>query len=164
MAHYTPHLSRDMENVLGISLGTRSMGFVFLHQSELYHWGIKTYKGKWSNKKLKRILHVVDTLIAVNGITGIAVKIPDNLPISKGFMQLVGSLNVLFEAKRIQAKYLSLSDLKQHYCGIREANKARLIQLLLEKYPDLNIIGKRQSKNRNYYLKIYEAFAAANYY
>jgi hypothetical protein len=95
-----------------------------------------------------------------NKVEVVAIKIPDVLPVSMGFMQLVGGLNVLLERKRIQTQYCTLSELKQHFCPGKKATKTILANCILEKYPDLHHYN-HASGNIFYYSRVFEALAAA---
>lgn len=149
-----------MALVLGISLGTRHIGIAVVNNGELIDWQVCNFPQKWSAQKLKYILQAFEKHINRNKVQAVAVKIPDVLPVSVGFMQLVGGLNVLLERKRIQTQYCTLSELKQHFCPNVKANKARLADCILEKYPDLHHY-KHSSRNIFYYSRVFEALAAA---
>jgi|GEM_PF-5341969 len=150
--------------VLGISLGTRSFGYAVFKEEELFDWGLKTCKGKWSTKKLKKIHQVISEVITVNDITEVAVKVPDTIPTSKGFTQLMGSLNILFQDLVVTSRFLTLADLKQHYCDSGNVNKEVLSEAISRKYPELSIAYLHTSRERTgYYMKVFEAVAAASF-
>jgi len=153
-----------MANVLGISLGTRFIGIAVLKDRELINWKVLSFQAKWSDEKLKVIVRSITQLVEKNVIDSVAVKIPDDIPISTGFMQLVSGINVLFERKKIEVYYYSLTDLKRHYCKIDTAKKGSLVEYMLERYPDLIREHMKELQNQKpYYDKIFEAVAAARY-
>lgn len=149
---------------LGICLGTRYVGYAIANETELLDWGVVSAKGKWTNKKLRKILHRLESLIKRYSITEVIVKIPDNIPVSKGFIQLIGSVNILFESLEVQARYITLSDLKLHYCHSTKVNKARLFAALEKQYPELELVyPKHRLVDDAYYYKITEAVSAVFY-
>lgn len=148
--------------MFGISLGTRSYGYAVVKDGELLDWGVKTVGGKWNKKKLKKILHTISVLADVNGVTMVAIKIPDPLPVSKGFMQLIGALNVLFEGKSIPKRYVTLTDLKLWYCNTAKANKIRLLEAIRASHPELSITYPDALCRNTHGIKAFEAVAAAH--
>lgn len=151
-----------MGTVLGISPGTRSIGIALLRNGKLADWKVQSFHGSWSDTKLQRITHFVSQYVDSNKVDTIAVKIPDELPLSANYIQLVGTLNVLFERKGIRPVYYTLSDLKRHNCPKEKVNKITLAKCIVAKYPDLLPEHHSEQSNRsNYYHKIFEAVAAA---
>lgn len=150
--------------LLGISPGTQCCGYAVMRRKELIVWGNKTFKGKWSDKKLKKILHCLSNLIETQGIQRVAIKIPDILPNSKRYNQLIGALNVLFEQYDIPVSYYSLSDLKEHYSKQDGMNKTTFMELITADYAELVYTchkGKRNHRTR-YYIRLFEAVATAH--
>lgn len=144
--------------VLGISPGTRSVGFALMRRKELLGSEISSFKEAWSRKKLRRILEAISFQVIQYDIREVAVKVPNDIPSSKGFNQLIGSLNVLFEAKKIRATYYSLGDIQRKF-------EAETQDMLAEKvtaiYP---VLSKAHSKKhlKIYYRKQFEAVAVAH--
>ncbi len=151
-----------MPGVLGISPGTQSMGIAVLKEGRLAHWKIQKFQGAWDHKKRRTIVHFLSQQISRNKVEAIAVKIPDVLPISDGYIQLLGAMNVLFERKGIKAVYYTLSDLKKHYCLEKKINKKALTECIVAKHPELLLEYRKEQNNRNpYYHKLFEAVAVA---
>lgn len=151
-----------MQTVLGISPGTRSIGIALLRNGKLTDWKIQSFQGTWADTKLQRITHFVSQYVVRNKVGVIAVKIPDELPLSANYIQLVGTLNALFERKSIRPIYYTLSDLKKHHCPKEKVNKVTLAKCIVAKYPDLLPEHHSEQSNRtSYYYKIFEAVAAA---
>ncbi|MBA3830163.1 MAG: hypothetical protein H0X33_14585 [Taibaiella sp.] len=151
-----------MANVLGLSIGTRSMGIVIMQGDELIDWRVKAYHEEWSDKKLRRIIRGIERLIVENCISSVGIKVPDRLPISKGYMQLIGSLNVLIESMGLKAHYFTLGELKDHYVPLLKGSKVSVVAHILQRYPELTYEYRKTQKN-TIYLKIFEAVAAACY-
>ncbi len=152
-----------MEGVLGISPGTKRLGVALMRNHDLVDWQVKTFEGKWSERKLKKIIIAIDTLIDDHGIREIAVKIPGTLPFSMGFTQLIGAMNVLFERKGIRADYYTLSDMQNHFSQEKKMTKASLAAFLAHKHSELlPVYHKGEQKRVSYYNKVFEAVAAAS--
>lgn len=149
--------------VLGISPGTRSTGIAVLNESKLVRWQRLSFPKKWSKEKLHCILNAITSWIDLHKIETIAVKIPDELPISEAYIQLVGAINVLCENKNIRPTYYTLSEIKQRYDSKNKINKHCLVNFLLEYFPELQIhLQNADSRKKIYYEKVFEAVAAAH--
>lgn len=149
--------------VLGISLGTRVIGYAVFKDNELLDWGLKTCKGTWSTKKLKKMHQIITEVIRANEVTEVAVKVPDVIPSSKGFTQLMGSLNILFQEMGVSSSFLTLTDLKQCYYKNTKMNKCGLMEHIIAIHSELSIAYAHIPDNRKqYYMKVFEAVAAAS--
>ncbi|MBZ0097576.1 MAG: hypothetical protein K8F30_00750 [Taibaiella sp.] len=153
------------ETVLGISPATKRMGLGLIRNGKLVDWEIQSFPGKWARGKLERIVGFVSRYIVTNDVTAIAVKIPNELPVSANYIQLVGTLNRLFEKKGIRPMYYTLSELKKHHCPPGRATKETLAACVAGKYPNLFAEHEKEQVNRNrYYDQMFEAVAAARMY
>lgn len=151
-----------MQGVLGISLATYSLGIAAIRQGRLIDWHIRTFRGKWNDSRLNEVLNTVNSEIDRNKVTNIAIKIPDSLPNSNSFMQLVGSLNVFFETRGLKVFYYSLSEIKQYWGLGKHSTKQDLIKCIIEKYPNLYAIPVESNSNiLSYYSRLFEAVAVA---
>lgn len=154
-----------MLTVLGISPGARSTGIAVLQKGKLIDWKIQVFQGAWSDKKLQKIMQFIHRYVERNNVSAVAIKIPDELPVSANYIQLVGTINVFFERMGIKPMYYTLSDLKKHYCPKEKINKAILKNCIVAKYPDLLPEFHNEQSNRNsYYEKVFEAVASARMY
>ena len=150
------------DTILGISPGTRSMGIAVLRDGIILEAQVHSFPGTWSKTKLRRILNLVLANIHRYDVAIIAVKLPDTLPLSKGFHQVIGSINVLGERKEVHIRYYSLSDIKKYHCPEEAQTKEVLMERLVAIHSELTIEYRRERKNRNkYYYKLFEAVAAA---
>jgi len=144
--------------VLGISPGTRRCGIAIAHSRKLIHYQVQTFPGTWSHKKLIRILRVIAGHIKLHAIEEIAVKLPDALPTSKAFIQLIGSINVLRERNGITIQYYTLNELKLGHAGTGKISRVRLIESIVKRHPELLPEYQRERRNKEaYYYKMFEA-------
>ena len=126
-------------------------------------YDIKSFQGVWSQKKLYSIITVIHVYIERYRVTQVSIKIPDVLPVSLGFTQLVGSLNALCERTGIKPRYHTFSEVKGRHIGNAKHNSANLITAIIEKHPELMPEYRREQKNKEaYYYKMFEAVAVAH--
>jgi len=151
-----------MPGTLGISPGTRVIGVAVIQNRKIAATQVHSFGGKWSTKKLLKICNLLTSYMKMYHASAIAIKIPDELPVSRSYVELIGGLNVFFERHTIQPVYYTLSELKQHCCPKGKANKNALAECMAVKYPDLFVeYAKAQDKRDKYYHKLFEAVAAA---
>jgi len=148
--------------VVGISFSSRSVGFAILENGKLEDWYLKCFFDGWSQKKLNKILSSVERAITQNNAKVVAIKIPDVLPISIGFMQIVGGVNALIERRGIPVSYFTAAELKEFLGLGPKATKTEVIAHILAKTPNLSLEFSREGKYiAPHYDKIFEAYAAA---
>ena len=148
--------------VLGISPGTKSVGLAVMRNGSLVYHAVRSFPGKWSGKKLRTIVYALEQVLGRYQVTHVAMKIPDRLPDSLGFTQLLGSLNVLFERKVDRRQYYMFSDVKKRHCGDGPQTAAELMRIIATVYPELMPEYRKERANKNkHYIKLFEAVAAA---
>jgi Holliday junction resolvasome RuvABC endonuclease subunit len=151
----------SVDTILGVDPGTRFVGIAVVTDGKLIHYQVKTFLGPWSEKKLKAIVYTLASVIERYAITKVAVKIPDVLPTSLGFTQVIGTLNSLCDRKGIKPRYYTLSKIKVRWCK-NKANSKELMAAVASKYPQLVLEHQQELRNKEgYYYKIFEAVAAA---
>lgn len=164
--HFLPFWSNSIMKTtsitLGISPGTRSMGLALIQDGELVEWSVKTYKGSWTNSKLKDILYVLKTFIEEHEVTTIGLKKPDVFRTSTALEQLISELRVLCQRSSIVLSMFSLKTLKAQYSDEKGFTKANMIKRVASQFPELYFDYNKEQKHRNsYYTKMFEAVAAA---
>lgn len=151
------------EAILGISLGTRRIGFAVVRDGKLIYSQMKTFPGAWSEKKLRRVIQTVTGYVESHSLRRVAIKIPDALPSSKAFIQLTGSLNLTFQRKGVQFRYYTLKELKHLYVGTEDVSRTSLIESIVKRYPRLLPEYQREKRNEEaYYYKMFEAVLCAD--
>ncbi len=146
--------------ILGICPGTKTIGIAVLYNRELLKWRKHIFKEKWSNRKFKRIVVLLEKVISDNDITEVAIKTPDEIPISEAYIKVIGAINVLCEKRSIKPKFFTTSKLKDKFSH-EKINKAELFELILRRYPELEVLT-RQTINISRNACVYEAVAAAS--
>lgn len=149
--------------VLGVSPGTRYMGIAILCDRKLVKWKLCSFPKKWTPQKLKTIVSSFENYISKSNTKVIAIKVPDTLPLSKAYIQLVGTINALCESKNIKPVYYTLNDLKIRYCGTQSVNKEWLAQTITLQNPELEkYLNKKNDTGKLHYEKIFEAVAVCH--
>ncbi len=149
-----------MSTVLGISIGTRSLGTALLRNNYLTDYRIKTFKETWSPLKLKKILATMEKIIIHEGVTYLALKLPHPKRSSLLLTQLLKGIKAMAENKDIPIKTFFIEDLKSLYAD--QPNKLALAEYICQKHPQLCIeLNKELESNAGYYLKMFEAIAVA---
>lgn len=148
-------------NILAICPGTREVGVALFINGQLTDWELCRFNKKWSPEKLTRIMQAITDWILTYRVTAVAVKIPNELPRSTAFIQLVGSLNVTFEANAIHTAYFTLKDLKKAF-EVKE-NKEMLYEKVVALYPATSREYQKDICNaKPMYFKVFEAIAAGH--
>lgn len=147
--------------VLGISLGTRTLGVAVLQGKELVEWRTLIFKGKWSEQKCTAIVNRLRKIIQSNKITRIALKLPPSTHHSSGMKMLLESIAAHTRAYSIGLYTFTIADIKNHH-GSTITNKEALQQQVFSMYPELASEYHKERGNRNkYYSKLFEAIGAA---
>lgn len=149
--------------ILGISPGTRTCGFAVVRDGEVKKWSVKSYKEKWSDGKLIGILYSISQLINRHKIQDIALKMPDAVPRSLGYAQLIGALNALFETRGINARYYALSDIAGVHAPGEKINRKTLFGRIADRHTELQQLYRKEAKSsKPYYDKVFEAVGATH--
>lgn len=148
--------------ILGISPGTRTIGIAVLKDYDLIEWQVKTYRGRWTKEKLKLIIGSLEKLCDHFRIDGVALKETSPLRSSSGLILLTKSILDVAHKKNLTASLYTLDDLKRGSSSTWKHTKDELMEFITEKYA---VLRKEYLKERNslrpYYLKMFEAIAAA---
>lgn len=149
-----------MNTVLGISLGTRSMGTALLRNNYLTDYRTKTFKETWSPIKLKRIISTLENILIHEGVTHLAVKLPHPQRSSLMLTGLLKGIRTLADSKGILIQTFYIEDIKSLYQD--QPNKVALAKYICQKHPHLcTELGKEMENSSGYYLKMFEAIAVA---
>lgn len=153
----------NADTILGISPGARFIGIAVVYERTLVHSQVRSFQGVWSDAKLHSILKLIENVMQRYGVTAVSVKVPDVLPLTKGFHQLIGTINALCDGKGIHPGYYSLSEIISVHCKDKSQTRGMLMEAMVEKHPELILEHRREQENSNgYYYKIFEAVAVAH--
>lgn len=144
--------------VLGISPGTKEIGFAVMRGTELLYWANKSFKGVWSIDKKEKIQDVIQKVLMKYEVSKMAIKIPDERKSSPALNEVVKGIKGLCKTSKITVKEYSLNDLKEYFIGTSKSDKKDLVAIV-GMYDELMVKGR--SWDEKYYIKVIEAIACA---
>jgi hypothetical protein len=152
-----------MQNILGISLGTRFMGMAVMYDGELTDFRVRTFYKAWTAEKQGEMIQVLRKVVDRYGITRIVVKSPRPSHCSQNIQELLRDIQRVSAERGIQVATCTITVLKQRYMGAGRGNKQALVQAIVQKYPQHRqlavIAGKKRSHRTLSYVKLFEAIA-----
>jgi Holliday junction resolvasome RuvABC endonuclease subunit len=150
---------REQESILGLSPGTLSLGYVVLQEGVPVDWGIKTFTGKWSREKLKKIILTMKSIASMYQVSHIAVKSIHQSRSSTALGTLISELKWISATCLITYAESDIEKIKKKLLGTECTGKTELIRVLKEKYPQLASL--EVDEGSKYYTRLYEALAVA---
>jgi len=152
-------MSRNTK-IIGISPGTRYIGYSVFYGSELMDWGIKNMEGRWSKAKLAKIMTFMSDLIGQHKPNVLSIKLIHPSRSSGNLNQLIAKIKESANRKQIKIRRYSIKDLETFFCGYGRINKKTLAKKVAEKYPVLfNELNREKSIRNPYYIRMFEAVA-----
>lgn len=142
--------------MIGISPGTRSVGFAIIKDGTLIDWGVKLFKQEWSNEKLQKIIGVLDVYVQKYQISTVAIKQHPPFRLSDGLEKLYDQIRDWAKNLNINLRVFTIEELKI-FCN-NLTNKDSLVEYIYEKYPEVKKTIER-TKNIKYHIKTIEALA-----
>lgn len=142
--------------ILGLSPGTKSMGYAVMSEGELIDWGVKNFRGKWSNSKKNKILRTIQNMISAYQPSMLAIKVNQTSLSSRNLKMIYSSIKEYTKKIRLKSAFLSIEELKQTCALVR--NKQEMIKYLKQRFPELNRNLPRKGADTN--SKEFEAIAA----
>jgi RNase H-fold protein (predicted Holliday junction resolvase) len=153
----------DTKTNLGISPGTRVIGFAVMRRGELIEWRVKTFKEIWSSDKQSSILAVVARFCKNYGVQKIAIKKIDIKRSSPQLDKLLESISNLGQQMGIKVVQYSLTDLHYNSDVNSIQTKKALSEKIAQKHPEIRLEYVRERKNRTeYYTKMFEAIGVVD--
>lgn len=149
---------------LGISPGSRHIGTALMHGNWLMDYRVKTALGKSDERKVQGVLERIEKIIVRKGVTVLSMRINPSKTSSDNFELLLDGMREMaarhglplhtFDAKTLVTK-----------CAIHSTQpkiKRSLAVSILYRFPQLRPeYAKTCSKQRVYYMKLFEAIACA---
>lgn len=147
------------QSIIGISLGTRTMGVAIMRNRHLLDWQIKTFKGVMNQQKLYMISGAILKLIKDYDAKEITIKMPHKADTHKNITTLNRHLTNILTAHNIAMHYYTLEDIK---AALGVGNKQELLTWATNgKYKELRFVyAKEQTSKNSYHIKLFEAVAA----
>ncbi|MEI6575110.1 MAG: hypothetical protein WCO63_02930 [Bacteroidota bacterium] len=141
--------------ILGISPGTRCLGYAILSDGELVDWGLKTFKGKWTKSRENKILMVFNRLVADYQVSAVALKVCRSVHRTSNLNWVYSLMKATVKKNGLKLSVFSIEKLKQNCHGAK--NKRDIAQFVKSSFPELNdnLTGDPHGAN----LRQYEAIA-----
>jgi hypothetical protein len=154
-------MSRHDKSILGISVRSNHIGIAVIKDSSLMYWKVRKFNGAWSQKRLEKMIALVQHTAQRYSVTAIAVKVPPRGLLSKGLVELVSEISRLASTNDITLQPYRIQELKR-FLSKKSLNKKVLLHLVCERFPILERYYQRELANRQpYHIKMFEAVAAA---
>ena len=152
-----------MQNILGISLGTRIIGLAVVFDGELSDFRVRSFLGAWNNNKRDEIVETILQTIGRYGITKIVIKTPKSYHCSQNINDITNEIISLGQKLKIRVVVCTITMLIRNNKENSITNKQSLIQCIIQKYPlhrQLTDLYAKERKNHTpYYVKLFEAIA-----
>ena len=159
-------MAKELEpKILALNPGTRYLGVAFFSGPELRDWGVKVFKGKFSQEKLSKILSWILRVVRDYQAEILALKALHPSRASQGLKDLVKSIRELAKREKLKLYQYSIEELKTSFLKgkgekAKRGNKRELARTIASFYPHLFLELEKERKNKNpYHLKMFEAVA-----
>jgi len=153
-------MTKKIPKILAINPGTRYLGIAVFEGPELLDWQVKVINGKWSKGKQQKIRVIVRTFIEGYQPDVLAIKKLHHSRSSGNLNQLVSRIKQHSKRKGLKIYQYSIKELEASFFGKARANKNKLAEILISKYPFLVHEFKKENTNKNsYYIRVFEAVA-----
>ena len=156
---------KERQKILAIDPGTRNIGFAFLDNGELVHYGVKTIRRtKSPHEKLREGRKIVLRLI--NDFR------PQTLIVEKTFFAnnrnsallnvLADEIKAVGKRKGLRVQSLAANSVRKLICGNGAASKDDVARAMVSRYPELKpfLTSDRRWKER-YHRNMFDAVALA---
>ncbi len=122
-------------------------------------WGVKNFKGKWSEKKENKILNFFRKLVNNYQISKVAIKISRLPKNSQNLDHLIKLLSSHIKENRLRLAIYSIKKMKQKCSKAR--NKKEIVQYLKNRFSELDReLPDNKIKN---HIRQFEAIAVATF-
>lgn len=130
---------RKRNIILGISPGTRYVGYAVMIDGELVDWGLKSFKGKWSNKKKSQILSSIQAIVARYFLQKINVKVINKHYRTGGYNALLDEIRLIADENPVKISFFSRSQI--HPLSLLQGNTGANWTNLDEKVKEAMVIA-----------------------
>jgi len=144
--------------IIGISPGTRYMGFAIFYGSDLRDWGIKNIAGKRPEDRRNKALSVISGLIGHHRTNVLSIKELHPSRSSLNLDRLVSEIKAVSKRNGLRIYQYSINDMESFFCPDERANKKGMIESVVSRYPTLfHELNKEQANINPYYVRMFEA-------
>jgi hypothetical protein len=137
-------------------------GLAVIKSHYLIDYSLKLLKDKWGPQKRDRILSSLASCIKYHTINTISLSRPAPHQETREFKELYVLIRGLAYQQKLRLVEYSPKQLLMLATGTEKKTKKALMRSLSEMYPELVMQYEKEMSNRNkYYIKLFEAVAAA---
>ncbi len=146
--------------IIGINPGTRYLGLAIFEDWNLIDWRIKALDGKWSAKKIDKVIKTIQEYIELYDLNILALKKLHPAKASKNLRKLIDRIKSLAAKKRIKVHQYSIKEIENILLTEDRYNKKSLAQKMAGDYPFLvHELQSEQMHKNPYRMKMFEAVA-----
>lgn len=148
--------------ILGINPGTRYLGLAVFQDWTLLEWRICTFAGKWSVKKLNRIIQCIREHIDLHRINLVVIKKHHSAHSSPRIEVINSKIRNLARRNGIKTLQPSIKEVEKIILPGGRRSKMTLAEKIVDDYPWLNHDWSEERLHKNpYLLRSIEAVGAA---
>lgn len=153
-------MSDNLQKIVCINLGTRYVGLAAFQDQNLRDWCVKTFNGKWSKAKEKKILRVLADYLDVFQPDCVVLKEHDPARSSPALNRLAGAMAAFMEEMGVPIRKYSIGALKEMLPGDTRKSRKTLAEAVARRWPAIGRELQKERSNRNpYYQRMFEAVA-----
>lgn len=153
-------MHEDIHNIVCLNLGTRYVGLAAFQDQNLLDWRVKTFSGKWSKTKERRILTSIRDYLSGYQPKLAILKVIDPRRSSRALSQLESAVAALLKGEGIRIRRHTLEDLKSFLPTNARRNRRSLAEEVARRHPAIGRELQKERDNRNpYYQRMFEAVA-----
>lgn len=148
-------------NILGISLGTTTIGVAYLSDRELHAYYTHSFREPWSDQKADTIIKRIGSYFTRYHVSIVMVKVPPHTHQPATIDELLQKLSNFVAIKGCMMDVCTKQDLKNHIPGAK--NHDDVMKFVVNTYPITTTEYARALKRKNqYHKKVFEAIVAAH--
>jgi len=153
-------MPKKLYKILAINPGSRYIGVALFHGYALRDWRVKNIRASCQNQRLIKTKEFITSLIDRYKPDALAIKALHPSRTSQNLSRLARQIQLLARSKRLKIRRYSIRDLKKFLSATERINKARLAEILADKYPGLlHELRKEQNSRNPYHIRMFEAVA-----
>ena len=153
-------MSNKLCKILAINPGSRYIGVAVFYGNALQDWQIKNVPGRPEKQRLAKVKTIVLRLIERHEPDMIVLKKIHPSRASIHLKRTATLIEKLAYQRKIRVRNYSIKQVKDLILSEKPKNKARLAEVLANKYPDLMHEFKKEILSKNHYhIRMFEAVA-----
>jgi len=136
------------------------LGIAVFQDWNLLDWRIKLLDGKWSKKKIDRVIDMICEYVELYELNTIVLKKVHPSRSSKNLGLLVSQIKSLAKRKKMKVYEYSIKELEEIFLRDERHNKKTLAEKMVSDYPFLSYELEKERAHKNpYHIRMFEAVA-----